>query len=303
MDLGMIGLGRMGGNMTHRLLRGGHRIVVFDPRAEAVAEAEKDGADPSDSLENLVQRLDPPRAIWVMVPSGAITESTVFSLAEILAPGDIVIDGGNSNYRESIRRAAALSERGIEMLDAGTSGGIWGLTEGYSLMVGGTASAYERVEPVFATLAPAPEKGHGHVGPSGAGHFVKMIHNGIEYGLMQAFAEGFELLKAKDEFALDLKQIGEIWQHGSVVRAWLLDLAVEALDKDPDLSAIQGYVTDSGEGRWTVQEAIDLEVPADVITASLFRRFRSRQDDSFSDRMLAALRQEFGGHPVKSSSK
>lgn len=299
----MIGLGRMGGNMTHRLLRGGHRIVVFDPRAEAVAEAEKDGADPSDSLENLVQRLDPPRAIWVMVPSGAITESTVFSLAEILAPGDIVIDGGNSNYRESIRRAAALSERGIEMLDAGTSGGIWGLTEGYSLMVGGTASAYERVEPVFATLAPAPEKGHGHVGPSGAGHFVKMIHNGIEYGLMQAFAEGFELLKAKDEFALDLKQIGEIWQHGSVVRAWLLDLAVEALDKDPDLSAIQGYVTDSGEGRWTVQEAIDLEVPADVITASLFRRFRSRQDDSFSDRMLAALRQEFGGHPVKSSSK
>ena len=303
MELGMIGLGRMGGNMTQRLIRGGHRVVVFDPRPEAVSEAAGYGAEPSNSLAELAGRLDGPRTVWVMVPSGEPTESTIFDLAEFLDRGDAVIDGGNSNYRETVRRAGALRERGIEMLDAGTSGGIWGLTEGYSLMVGGDPEVYRRVEPVFATLAPGPEEGHGHVGPSGAGHFVKMIHNGIEYGLMQAFAEGFELLRAKKEFDLDLKQVGEIWRQGSVVRAWLLDLAVAALEKDPDLSSIRGYVSDSGEGRWTVQEAMDLEVPADVITHSLFRRFRSRQENSFSDRMLAALRQEFGGHSVQSSGE
>ncbi len=303
MQLGMVGLGRMGGNMTERLLKGGHEVLVFDPREEAVAEAAEKGAEPSDSLTDLVRKLEPPRAVWVMVPSGDPTEETIFSLADVLEKDDLVIDGGNSNYRETARRATALGDRGIHMLDAGTSGGIWGLTEGYSLMVGGDPDVYAWVESIFATLAPGPTTGFGHVGPSGAGHFVKMVHNGIEYGLMQAFAEGFELLKAKEEFGFDLKGIGEIWQHGSVVRSWLLDLAVDALAEDSDLSSIRGFVDDSGEGRWTVQEAIDLGVPADVITVSLFKRFRSRQEDSFSDRMLAALRQEFGGHAVKSSKE
>jgi 6-phosphogluconate dehydrogenase len=303
MQLGMVGLGRMGGNMTERLLKGGHQVLVFDPREEAVAEAAKRGAGPSESLADLVHKLEPPRAVWVMVPSGDPTEVTIFSLADVLNKGDVVIDGGNSNYRETVRRATALGDRGIHMLDAGTSGGIWGLTEGYSLMVGGNSDVYSRVESIFATLAPGPMTGFGLVGPSGAGHFVKMVHNGIEYGLMQAFAEGFELLKAKKEFGLDLKGIGEIWQHGSVVRSWLLDLAVDALAEDSDLSSIRGFVDDSGEGRWTVQEAIDLGVPADVITTSLFRRFRSRQEESFSDRMRAALRQEFGGHSVKSTQE
>ena len=303
MQIGMVGLGRMGANMTRRLLEGGHRVAVFDPRTEAVADAAGHGAAGSNSLANLISNLEAPRCVWVMVPSGEPTESTVSVLAEMLDSGDVVIDGGNSNYRDTIRRAATLREHGIDMLDAGTSGGIWGLTEGYSLMVGGGADTYARVEPIFATLAPASDRGFGRVGPSGAGHFVKMVHNGIEYGLMQAFAEGFELLKAKEEFGLDLKQVGEIWKDGSVVRSWLLNLAVDALDKDPDLSSIRGYVADSGEGRWTVQEAIDLDVPADVITHSLFRRFRSRQDDSFSDRMLAALRQEFGGHAVRTAGE
>jgi len=300
MQLGMVGLGRMGGNMTERLLKGGHQVLVFDPREEAIAEAAKRGAGPSESLADLVHQLDPPRVVWVMVPSGDPTETTIFSLADVLKNGDVVIDGGNSNYRETVRRATALGDREIHMLDAGTSGGVWGLTEGYSLMVGGDPDVYSSVESIFATLAPGPMTGFGRVGPSGAGHYVKMVHNGIEYGLMQAFAEGFELLKAKKEFDLDLKGIGEIWQHGSVVRSWLLDLAVNALAEDSDLSSIRGFVDDSGEGRWMVQEAIDLGVPADVITTSLFRRFRSRQEDSFSDRMLAALRQEFGGHSVMS---
>ena len=303
MQIGMVGLGRMGANMTQRLLAGGHRVVVFDPRPEAVAEAAEHGAGPSGSLADLAGGLTAPRCVWVMVPSGEPTRSTLSALGDVLDAGDVVIDGGNSNYRETIQRAAALRERGIAMLDAGTSGGIWGLTEGYSLMVGGDADTYARVEPVFATLAPAPDRGFGRVGPSGAGHFVKMVHNGIEYGLMQALAEGFELLKAKGEFGLDLERVGEIWKHGSVVRSWLLDLAVDALGKDPDLASIRGFVADSGEGRWTVQEAIDLDVPADVITLSLFRRFRSRQEDSFSDRMLAALRQEFGGHAVRAAKE
>ncbi|MDA1096455.1 MAG: decarboxylating 6-phosphogluconate dehydrogenase [Chloroflexi bacterium] len=299
MDLGMVGLGRMGGNMTLRLVRGGHRVVVFDPREEAVDASVRDGAIRAQSLANLVSSLLEPRVVWVMVPAGDATQQTIDALASLLAPGDLVIDGGNSNYKDTMRRAATLKEHGLDLLDAGTSGGVWGLTEGYSLMVGGDAEAYERARTIFETLAPAADRGVGRVGPAGAGHFVKMVHNGIEYGLMQAFAEGFEILQAKKEFALDLKEVGAIWQHGSVVRSWLLDLAVEALSKDPDLSTIQGYVSDSGEGRWTIQEAIDLDVPADVITLSLFRRFRSRQADSFSDRMLAALRNEFGGHAVR----
>ncbi len=293
----------MGANMAQRLVVGGHQVAVFDPRVEAVDTAREQGATGSSSLADLVAVLTPPRCVWVMVPAGDPTESTVSALSEILEPGDVVIDGGNSNYRETMRRASTLHERGIDMLDAGTSGGIWGLTEGYSLMIGGDAATYARVEPVFATLAPASDRGFGHVGPSGAGHFVKMVHNGIEYGLMQAFAEGFELLQAKEEFGFDLKNVGEIWKDGSVIRSWLLDLAVGALEKDPGLTSIRGYVADSGEGRWTVQEAIDLDVPADIITHSLFRRFRSRQDDSFSDRMLAALRQEFGGHAVRPNTE
>jgi 6-phosphogluconate dehydrogenase len=299
MELGMIGLGRMGGNMAQRLLRGGHGVVVYDPRPEAVQSLEQMGAKGATSLADLASKLAAPRVVWVMVPAGEPTESTVASLIDLLSPGDAIIDGGNSNYKDTMRLAATVAERGMTLMDAGTSGGVWGLEEGYSLMVGGDAETYKRLEPIFQTLAPGPDEGVGRVGPAGAGHFVKMIHNGIEYGLMQAYAEGFEILKAKDELGLDLRQIGEIWRYGSVVRSWLLDLAVDALAKDPDLSTIRGYVSDSGEGRWTVQEAIDLDVPAEVITISLFRRFRSRQEDSFADRMLAALRNEFGGHAVR----
>lgn len=299
MELGMIGLGRMGGNMAQRLLKGGHSVVVYDPRPEAVQALEQQGAVGASSLEELVQKLTSPRAAWVMVPAGEVTENTILSLTKILSPGDAIIDGGNSNYKDTMRLAATVQESGMTLMDAGTSGGVWGLEEGYSLMVGGDAATYQRLEPIFQTLAPGPDKGVGHVGPAGAGHFTKMVHNGIEYGQMQAYAEGFEILRAKEEFGLDLHHIGKIWQHGSVVRSWLLDLAVDALEKDADLSTIQGYVSDSGEGRWTIQEAIDLDVPADVITTALFKRFRSRQKDSFADRMLAALRQEFGGHAVR----
>ena len=298
MEIGMIGLGRMGGNMTRRLTEKGHSVVVYDFNADAVRASAEMGAIASDSLPDMVSRLTAPRAVWVMVPSGDPTEQTVHAVLELLAPGDVIIDGGNSNYRETQRRAAAVAARGVTMLDAGTSGGVWGLTEGYSLMVGGDRDAYARLEPIFQALAPSPEEGVGHVGPAGAGHFVKMIHNGIEYGMMQAFAEGFEILRAKEEFDLDLHEVGRIWRHGSVVRSWLLDLAVSALQKDPGLTQIMGHVSDSGEGRWTVQEAIDLDVPAHVITTSLFTRFRSRQSNTFADRMLAALRQEFGGHAV-----
>ena len=299
MELGMIGLGRMGGNMAQRLLKGGYSVVVYDPRPEAVQALEQQGAVGASTLEELAQRLTPPRAAWVMVPAGEVTENTILSLTKVLSPGDAIIDGGNSNYKDTIRLAAIVKESGMTLMDAGTSGGVWGLEEGYSLMVGGDTATYQRLEPIFQTLAPGPDKGVGHVGPAGSGHFVKMVHNGIEYGLMQAYAEGFEILRAKEEFGLDLRHIGEIWQHGSVVRSWLLDLAVDALEKDADLSTIQGYVSDSGEGRWTIQEAIDLDVPADVITTALFKRFRSRQQNSFADRMLAALRQEFGGHAVR----
>ena len=299
MDIAMIGLGKMGANMTTRLLRGGHRVVAYDLNEAAIQAAEQDGALGVRALDELVTQLETPRPVWVMVPAGSATESTVSSLAELLSPGDIVIDGGNSNYRESMRRAEQLGENGIYFVDVGTSGGVWGLREGYSMMVGGEKNAVERIRPVLETLAPAADRGWGHVGPSGAGHFVKMVHNGIEYGLMQAYAEGFEIMRAKEEFSLDLHQVAGIWQHGSVVRSWLLDLTANALAEDQNLSGIQGWVADSGEGRWTVFEAVDLDVPAPVITLSLLSRFVSRQDESYAAKLLAAMRNQFGGHAVK----
>jgi 6-phosphogluconate dehydrogenase len=299
MEIGMIGLGRMGGNMAKRLLAGGHRVVVYDPVKEATEALVAQGATGAASFGDLIRDLAPPRAIWLMVPSGDPTENAIKSMAEELSPGDLLIDGGNSNYRDSRRRAAALAKKGIEFLDVGTSGGIWGLKEGYCLMVGGDKEAFLHLEPVFQTLAPSPQQGYGYVGPNGAGHFVKMVHNGIEYGLMQAYAEGFELMQAKQEFNLDLHQIAEIWRYGSVVRSWLLDLAAAALQEDPKLAGIRAYVEDSGEGRWTVQESIELGVSMPIITHSLQARFRSRQEQPFGDKLLAALRQQFGGHSVK----
>jgi len=302
MELGMIGLGKMGARMTERLLRGDHRLVVYDHSPEPVQAAAAAGAIPSDSVPDLVAKLTAPRAVWVMVPAGDPTEGIVNALADILAPEDTVIDGGNSNYKDSVRRAAALMERGMHFVDVGTSGGVWGLTEGYSMMVGGDKAAVDRLQPIFETLAPAPDKGWGHVGPSGAGHFVKMIHNGIEYGLMQAYAEGFEILRTKEAFDLDLHQVAQIWRYGSVVRSWLLDLTALALKEDQDLSDIKGWVADSGEGRWTVAEAIDGDVPAPVLTLSLLMRLVSRQETSYSAKLLAALRNQFGGHAVLKES-
>ncbi len=299
MQLGMVGLGKMGANMTKRLIEDGHDLFVTDLNPDAVAAAELEGAIGAASLGELVQKLTAPRAVWVMVPAGAPTDSTIMELAGVMSTGDIIIDGGNSNYKDTMRRAETLQAKGIRFVDVGTSGGIWGLTEGYSLMVGGTKESVEHLRPIFETLAPAPDRGWGHVGPSGSGHFTKMIHNGIEYGLMQAYAEGFEILKAKEEFGLDLHQIAEIWRHGSVVRSWLLDLTANALADDQELSNIRGYVSDSGEGRWTVFEAIDQDVPAPVITLSLLARFVSRQDESYAAKLLAAMRNQFGGHAVK----
>jgi len=295
----MIGLGKMGGNMVARLLNGGHDVVVFDPNAAAVAAATDRGAVAAASVGELAGQLGAPRAVWVMVPAGEPTEVTVGTLGGALAPGDVVIDGGNSNYKDTMRRAAALRERGLHLVDCGTSGGVWGLREGYSLMVGGDTEAVERLRPIFETLAPAASRGWGRVGPSGAGHFVKMVHNGIEYGLMQAYAEGFSILKHKEELGLDLGQIAEIWRHGSVVRSWLLDLTAAALAENPTMGGIAPYVSDSGEGRWTVAEAIDLDVPAPVITLALLQRLRSRDTESYGDRLLAAMRNQFGGHAVK----
>ncbi len=302
MELGMIGLGRMGGNMVQRLLLGGHRIVTYDRSAEAVAASEAQGAVGASSLEDLVARLTPPRAVWVMVPAGQPTEDTIDSLIAPLAAGDVVLDGGNANYKDSMRHAEKLAGHGIDFMDVGTSGGIWGLAEGYSLMIGGKKEVFHRLEPIFQTLAPGEDKGYSRVGPEGAGHFVKMVHNGIEYGMMQAYAEGFEIMEAKKEFNLDLAQIAETWRFGSVVRSWLLDLAVDALNEDPKLESLESYVDDSGEGRWTVQESVDLAVPAPVITLALQQRFRSRQDRPFGARLLAALRNQFGGHAVRSVS-
>ncbi len=297
MQLAMIGLGRMGANMTRRLLQGGHAVVGYDVNTALQQTMAAEGVHIAATLPEVTTALAAPRVIWLMVPSGAPVEQTLAALRPHLAPGDILIDGGNSNYKDTIRRATDLEQDGVFFLDAGTSGGLWGLMEGYCLMVGGAQVAFQQIEPILHSLA--PEDGYAHVGPSGTGHFVKMIHNGIEYGLMQAYAEGFELMRAKTEFNLDLHQIATLWQHGSVVRSWLLDLAAQALEREPDLASIQGWVADSGEGRWTVMESIDLEVPAPVIVQSLYARFASRQPESFSAKMLAALRNEFGGHAVQ----
>jgi len=299
MEIGMVGLGKMGSNMTRRLLRGGHDVTVYDPRPDAVEALIKPGATGTASLAKLVDNLTRPRAIWMMVPSGQATEDTISNLSHLLAAEDVIIDGGNSRYTDSIRRAVSLKEKDILFLDAGVSGGVWGLEGGYSLMIGGDEAAYRRLEPALKTLAPSADTGLGLVGPSGAGHFVKMVHNGIEYGLMEAYAEGFELLQAKKELDLDIDQVAEIWRHGSVVRSWLLDLTAAALKEDPGLTHIQSYVEDTGEGRWTVEEAIELAVPLPVITQAVQARFRSRQAKPFAARLLAALRQQFGGHGVK----
>ena len=296
MELGLIGLGRMGGNMALRLLRGGHTVAVYD-RDPAAAEALKaEGATPAASLADLVARLSPPRHVWLMVPAGQPVTDTIEELIPLLGAGDAIIDGGNSYYKDSVARAARLKAKGLHLLDAGTSGGVWGLTVGYCLMIGGEEEIFRRMAPVFKTLA--PEDGYAYMGPSGAGHYVKMVHNGIEYGLLQAYAEGFELLDAST-YDLDPAKIAKLWNRGSVVRSWLLELAERALEDDPSLSTIRGYVEDSGEGRWTVQEAIERDVPATVLAHALFARFRSRQEDSFGAKLIAALRQQFGGHAVK----
>ena len=299
MRIGMVGLGKMGGNMTSRLLKGGHEVVVIDHNQDAISKAESEGADGADSLEVLVGKLKTPRVVWIMVPAGKPTESLLNELGELLTDGDTVVDGGNSNYKDTQRRATELEEKGISLVDVGTSGGVWGLAEGYSMMIGGEASKVKQLQPVFETLAPGESMGWGHVGSNGAGHFVKMVHNGIEYGLMQAYAEGFEIMKAKEEFDLDLHNIAEIWRFGSVVRSWLLDLTAEALKEDPDLANVKDWVADSGEGRWTVAEAIDLDIPAPVITLSLMMRLVSRQDERYSAKLLAAMRNQFGGHAIK----
>ncbi|GJQ51655.1 MAG: 6-phosphogluconate dehydrogenase [Anaerolineaceae bacterium] len=299
MELVMIGLGKMGLNMTTRLLRGGHRVIGYDRAAANVNEAVRIGAEGANSLAEAIGKLNAPRIAWTMIPAGQPTNDTIRTLSETLSRGDIVIDGGNSNYKDSIRHAAMLTEKGIEFIDCGTSGGVWGLQEGYSLMVGGKPEVVEKMRSIFETLAPAADKGWGRVGPYGAGHFVKMVHNGIEYGMMQAYAEGFSVIKAKEEFGLDLAQISHIWQYGSVVRSWLLDLAARALDNDSDLSDIKPWVADSGEGRWTVFESIDLNVPAPVLTLALQMRLASRDEENFTARMLSALRNQFGGHAVK----
>jgi len=298
MDISMIGLGKMGGNMARRLLLGGHRVVAHARSDESVEAAQTYGAEGARSLEEVVAKLQAPRVIWIMIPAGAPTETTVQILSEMLSPGDILIDGGNSNYKDSMRRAEMVQHKGIQFVDVGTSGGVWGLEAGYSMMVGGDDQAVNFIRPVLETLAPAPDKGWGHVGPAGSGHFVKMVHNGIEYGLMQAYAEGFEIMRAKGEFSLDLHQIAELWRYGSVVRSWLLDLTANALAENPHLDGIKDWVADSGEGRWTVFEAIDLDVPAPVITQALQARFVSRQEESFAAKLLAAMRNQFGGHAI-----
>ena len=297
MKLAMVGLGRMGGNMAQRLLEGGHQVVAFDVSAEARDGLAAKGATPAATLAEVVTLLDAPRVVWLMLPAGTVTDDAVASLAGALSPGDVIVDGGNSNYKDFMATAARLRDgKGIDYVDAGTSGGVWGLTEGYCLMVGGAEAAVKLVEPAFLTLA--PKDGYAHVGPAGAGHFVKMVHNGIEYGLMQAYAEGFELMKAATEFDLDLHEIAGIWRYGSVVRSWLLDLTYAALADDQSLAKIKGYVDDTGEGRWTVTEAVDRAVPAPVITASLFARFNSRQPDAYQAKLLAAVRNQFGGHAI-----
>jgi 6-phosphogluconate dehydrogenase len=299
MQLGMIGLGKMGNFMAQRLMQAGHDVVGFDPNEKARQALTDAGGKPVDSLDKLIGALQPPRAVWVMVPAGKIVDATVADLNGKLAKGDVVIDGGNSNYKDDQRHAALLAGKGINFVDCGTSGGVWGLKEGYSMMVGGDEKVVGRLKSIFEALAPGKNKGWGHVGPVGSGHFVKMVHNGIEYGMMQAYAEGFAIFKHKTEFNLDLEQIAQIWRYGSVVRSWLLDLTADALKKNPEMQGIAPYVVDSGEGRWTVAEAVDLDVPAPVITLSLLERLRSRDSDSFTDKLLSAMRNEFGGHAMK----
>jgi 6-phosphogluconate dehydrogenase len=296
MRIGFIGLGRMGSNMVRRLLRDGHEVVAWNRSPDKTREIALEGAEAAFSIEELVQKLQKPRAVWIMVPAGDATEAQIAELLHHLEPGDTIIEGGNSNFHDDVRRHGELKVHGVGYVDAGVSGGVWGLANGYCLMVGGERPVVEPLEPIFRTLAPVD--GYLHVGEPGAGHYVKMIHNGIEYGLMQAYAEGFEILHASD-YKLDLSAIAGLWNHGSVVRSWLLELAQSALSTDQDLTHLKGWVADSGEGRWTVQEAIDRDVPAAVITLSLMTRFRSRQDDSYGAKLLAALRNEFGGHSVK----
>jgi 6-phosphogluconate dehydrogenase len=301
MQLGLIGLGKMGGNMAERLRLGGHQVVGFDFNPDAVKKLTESGSAGVSTLEDLVKKLEGRRAIWIMVPQGAPVDETIAKLEPLLNKGDILIDGGNSYYKDSMRHYKEVTAKGFEFLDVGTSGGVWGLKEGYSMMIGGKRETVEYLRPIFETLAPGKDKGWGYVGPGGSGHFVKMVHNGIEYGMMQAFAEGFTVLEKKAEFDLNLPQIAKIWQHGSVVRSWLLDLTADALAGNPTLDGLQAYVVDSGEGRWTVFEAIDLNVSAPVITESVIRRIRSREENNFTDRMLAIMRNEFGGHAVKKS--
>jgi 6-phosphogluconate dehydrogenase len=298
MDIGITGLGRMGAGMAERWLRGGHRVVAHNRSRGPIDELAAKGADPAYTLDELIAKLTPPRAIWVMLPAGDVTEQLITQLAPLLAPGDTIVDGGNTNFNDDMRRAAALQHHGLHYVDQGTSGGIWGLRAGFCLMVGGEPAVIQRLEPAFRTLAPL-EGGYVHCGPVGSGHFVKMVHNGIEYGMMQAYAEGFELMRARQDFALNLHAIAEAWRYGSVVRSWLLDLAADAFKHDPDLSSLRGYVDDSGEGRWTIQSAIELNVPAPIITLSLFERFHSRQTESFAAKVLAAMRAGFGGHALK----
>lgn len=296
----MIGLGRMGAAMALRLKNGGHRVVGFDGDTAARAHAEQTASlEAATSLADLISRLYPPRVVWMMVPAGDVVDDLIAELRPLMARDDTLVDGGNSNYKDTMRRAEALTDCGIHYIDCGTSGGIWGSTEGYCLMIGGPMAAVEGLRPLFETLAPGADRGWMRVGPTGAGHFTKMVHNGIEYGLMQAYAEGFSILRHKEEFALDLHGIAEIWRHGSVVRSWLLDLTSAALKDNPSLAGVAPYVADSGEGRWTVSEAIDLDVPAPVITLSLLARLRSREESSFSAKLLAALRHQFGGHAVR----
>jgi 6-phosphogluconate dehydrogenase len=300
MQLAMIGLGRMGGNMVERLMRHGHKLVVYDRSAEAMAKYEKLGATSAADLTAVAKALETPKIFWIMVPAGDPVDETIAALTPMMSPGDIIIDGGNSNFHDTIRRGEQLAAKKMDFIDSGTSGGVWGLENGYCLMVGGSDAAVKHCEPIFTALA--PEHGYAHVGPTGSGHYVKMVHNGIEYALLQGYAEGYEILHASKIFPkLDLAQISEVWQYGSVVRSWLNELAASAFKNDAALTDIKGWVADSGEGRWTVQEAIDLDVPAPIITHSLLARFRSRQTDSFSAKVIAALRNEFGGHAVKHS--
>ena len=299
MRLAMIGLGRMGGNMTERLMKGGHEVVAFDRTREVVDKYVKQGATPAYAVTDVAAQLKGPRIVWIMVPAGKPVDDTIALLLPGLSKGDVIIDGGNSNFHDTMRRAAELQGKGIHFVDSGTSGGIWGLANGYCLMIGASPEAFKLCEPIFKTLA--PPDGYAHMGPPGSGHYVKMIHNGIEYGALQAYAEGYEILHASKDFRLDLHKIAAVWNRGSVVRSWLNELAERAFEKDAELANLRGYVEDSGEGRWTVQEAIDLDVPAPVITLSLLARLRSRQQDSFSAKVIAALRNEFGGHAVKKS--